>query len=94
MPEENVEFKWLEAKSIGTDTVVFRLEDGAMVKIRVEITRAGVATNLTNPDGSPRYSIGTGVGIQIIPASKKFTLPKSQVVQAQPQQKERTLNPI
>lgn len=93
MAEEKVEFKLLEAKSVGTDTVVFRLEDGAMVKVRVDITRAGVATNFTNPDGSPHYSIGTGVGIQIIPASRKFTLPKSQVVREQPQ-KERTLKPI
>jgi hypothetical protein len=94
MPEDSVEFKWLEAKSVGTDTVVFRLEDGAMVKVRVDITRAGVATNFKNPDGSPHYSIGTGVGIQIIPATRKFTMPKSQVIRGQPQQKERTINPI
>jgi hypothetical protein len=94
MSEDKVEFKWLEAKSVGTDTVVFRLEDGAMVKLRVDITRAGVATNFKNPDGSPHYSINTNVGIQIIPADKRFTLPKSQVIREQPQQKERTIKPI
>jgi len=79
MSKENVEFKWLEAKLTGSDTVVFRLEDGALVKIRVDINRAGVATNFKNPDGTPHYSIGAGLNIQVIPSSKKFYIPKSKL---------------
>jgi hypothetical protein len=91
MPEENVEFKMLEAKLVGSDTVVFRLEDGAMVKIKVDIDRAGVATNFKNPDGSPHYTINAGLKINVIPSEKKFFIPKSQLPTPQ---KESTMKPI
>lgn len=93
MTEERIEFKWLEAKTVGNNTVVFRLEDGAMVKIRVDIDRAGVATNYTNPDGTPNYNIGASLHINVIPSSKKFSIPKSQVIRPPPP-KERTVKPI
>jgi hypothetical protein len=92
MPEENVEFKMLEAKLVGSDTVVFRLEDGAMVKIKVDIERAGVATNFKNPDGSPHYSINSGLKISVIPSEKKFFIPKSQL--PTPPHKESIMKPI
>jgi len=79
MEKEQVEFKWLEAKLVGSDTVVFRLEDGAMVKVRVGISRAGVAINFKNPDGTPHYAIDTNLRLQIIPKSKKFYIPKSKL---------------
>lgn len=72
MPEENIEFKMLEAKLVGSDTVVFRLEDGTMVKIKVDIDRAGVATNFKNPDGSSHYSINAGLKIGVVPSEKIF----------------------
>jgi hypothetical protein len=90
--EEKVEFKILDAKLIGSDTVIFRLEDGAMVKIRVEIERAAVATNLKNPDGTPRYNIGAGLRLKVIPKDKKFYIPKSKLKQIP--SKDRTLKPI
>jgi hypothetical protein len=92
MPEENVEFKMLEAKLVGSDTVIFRLEDGAMVKIKVDIERAGVAVNFKNPDGSPHYSINSGLKITVIPSEKKFFIPKSQLPTAP--HKESTMKPI
>jgi len=93
MAKENVEFKWLDAKLTGSDTVVFRLEDGALVKIRVDINRAGIATNFKNPDGTPHYSIDAGLRIQIIPSSKKFYIPKSKLrIPATP--KEPKMKPI
>lgn len=93
MTNENVEFKWLEAKLMGSDTVVFRLEDGAMVKVRVDINRAGVATNFKNPDGTPHYSIDAGLRIQIVPSSKKFTILKSKLRIPRPP-KEPKMKPI
>lgn len=78
MSEQKVDFMWLESKCVGGDTVVFRLEDGAIVKVKVDIDRAGVAVNFTNPDGTPNYNIGTSVKISVIPANKKFSIPKSQ----------------
>jgi hypothetical protein len=77
--EPKVEFKWLEARLVGSDTVVFRLEDGATVKVKIDIDRAGVAINFTNPDGTPRYNIGTSVKLNVIPPNKKFSVPKSQL---------------
>lgn len=79
MSEQKIEFKWLEAKCIGTDTIVFRLEDKTTVKIKVDIDRAGVSTSFTNPDGTPRYNIGASLKVNVIPAKKSYYLPKSQL---------------
>ena len=93
MKEEQVEFKWLDAKLVGSDTVVFRLEDGAMVKIKVDIRRAGVAVNFKNPDGTPHYAVDTNLRLQVIPKSKKFYIPKSKLrIPAPP--KEPKMKPI
>ena len=90
--EEKVEFKILEAKLVGSNTVVFRLEDGAMIKVKVDIERAAVAIDYKNPDGTPHYNIGTGLRLTIIPKDKKFYIPKSKLKKGH--SKERTLKPI
>jgi hypothetical protein len=92
MSGENVEFRILDYKLVGNDTVVFRLEDGAIVKIKVDIGRAGVATNFKNPDGSSHYNIAANLSITVIPPEKKFSIPKSQLPQAPP--KESRMKPI
>jgi len=79
MAEPKIEFRWLEAKCTGTDTIVFKLEDGATVKIKVDLDRAGVATSLTNPDGTPHYEIGTSLKINVIPPKKAYYIPRSQL---------------
>jgi hypothetical protein len=79
MSESKVEFKWLEAKCDGTDTVVFGLEDGAVVKVKVDIDRAGVAVSFTNPDGTPHYEIGTSLKITVVPPKKSYYVPRSQL---------------
>ena len=93
MSGDKVEFKWLDIKLTGSDTVVFRLEDGALVKVRVDINRTGVATNFKNPDGTPHYNVNAGLHIQIIPKSKKFYIPKSKLRQPSPP-KESKMKPI
>ncbi len=75
--DDQVEFKWVDAKLIGSDTVAFRLEDGALVKVKVDINRAGVATTFTNPDGSPHYNVAANIIVTTIPPDKKFKVPKS-----------------
>jgi hypothetical protein len=93
MEKDQVEFKLLDSKLVGNDTVVFRLEDGAIVKIKVDITRAGVAINFKNPDGTPHYAVDTNLGLQVIPKSKKFYIAKSKLrVPAPP--KESKMQPI
>jgi len=79
MSEEKIEFKRLDAKLVGSDTVVFRLEDGATVKIKVDIERAGVAVNFKNPNGSPHYEVGCGLKINVIPTTKTYSIPKSKL---------------
>jgi len=80
LSDEKVEFRWLDAELVGSDTVTFRLEDGAIVKIKVDIQQAGIAINYTNPDGTPHYSIGTGLRINVIPSNKKFYIPRSSLM--------------
>ncbi len=92
MSEEKVEFKILDVKLVGSNTVVFRLEDGAMVKVKVDIERAAVAIDFKNPDGTPHYNIGTGLRLTVIPKDKKFYIPKSKLKRGP--SKERTLKPI
>jgi hypothetical protein len=88
MSEPKVEFKWLDSKCTGTDTVVFRLEDGALVKVKVDIDRAGVATSLTNPDGTPHYEIGTSLKINVVPSRKSYFLPRSTLKATSPKEPE------
>jgi len=80
LSDEKVEFRWLDAELVGSDTVTFRLEDGAIVKIKVDIQQAGIAVNFTNPDGTPHYSIGAGLRINVIPQNKKFYIPRSSLM--------------
>jgi hypothetical protein len=79
MSENNVEFKLLDARCIGTDTVVFRLEDGSMVKVKVDIQRAGVAVGTTNPDGTPQYDISPALKLSVVPTKKSYYVPKARM---------------
>lgn len=74
---DQVEFKWLDAESQGNDTVVFKLEDGALVKIRVSIDRAGVATNFRNPDGTSHYNVSSNLHVTVVPPERKYAVSKA-----------------
>lgn len=76
---EKIEFKMLDYECIDKDVVTFRLEDGSIVKIKVDIDRAGVATNYTNPDGTPHYLINASIKVKVIPSSKRFSIEKRQI---------------
>ena len=88
MNGDQIEFKWLDVKLIGNDTVTFKLEDGATLKVRVDVDRAGVALNFKNPDGSAHYNLNISPRITLIPPGKKYSLPRSQIkVPPQPKPK-------
>jgi len=76
---DKIEFKMLDYSVLDSDTVSFKLEDGTIVKVRVGIERAGVATNYRNPDGSLHYAVNTSVKVYVVPYDKRFTLSRSQV---------------
>ena len=48
-----IEFKMLDFKRLENEFVSFKLEDGTIVKVKVDLDRVGIATNFTNPDGTP-----------------------------------------
>ena len=77
--QDKIEFKLLDHKLIGSDTIVFRLEDGATVKVQVGLSRAGVALNFRNPDGTQNYNIGIDNRIVITPAERKFTIDRDKM---------------
>lgn len=76
---DKIEFKMLDHERVGDDTVRFKLEDGTIVKVKVDLDRAGIATNYKNADGTPHYAVNTSVKVFIIPNDKKFTMSKNQV---------------
>ncbi len=77
--KDRVEFKMLDYENVGDDTVSFKLEDGTLVRVKVSLERVGIATNYKNPDGTPHYAVNSAVKVYIIPADKRFTMPRSQV---------------
>ena len=72
----DIEFKLIESKLVGSDSVIFKLEDGHMVKVKIDIDRVGVALNYKNPDGSPHYNVSISSKITIVSPDKKYKLPK------------------
>jgi hypothetical protein len=71
MSEELVEFRWLESKLVGNDSLVFTLEDGAKVIVKVEIMKAGVHTD---DKGEPIYHFEFNNICKVIPAKKTFKI--------------------
>ena len=74
-PDE-IEFKMLEANVDGSDEVTFQLEDGSIIKIRVNIDRAGVATNYRNSDGSKHYNVQASMSVNVISSDRTYKLSK------------------
>ncbi len=75
--KEKIEFEIQDYKRIENEYVSFRLEDGTIVKVKVDLDRVGKATNYKNPDGTPHYAINTAIKLSILPAEKKFTVEKN-----------------
>lgn len=76
-PKNKIDFKMLDYERVGGDFVAFKLEDGTLVKVKVDLDRVGIATNHRNPDGTPHYAINTSVKISVIPNDRKFSVEKN-----------------
>lgn len=76
-PKDKIEFKLLDYDRIGNEFVSFKLEDGTIVKVKVDLDRVGLATNYKNPDGTSHYAINTSVKISVIPNERKFTVERN-----------------
>jgi hypothetical protein len=75
MSQDQIKFKQLSVKLVGSNVVNFRLEDETLVKIYVELTRVGVAVDRKNPDGTPIYNFSTALRLETQPKDKTFYAP-------------------
>jgi len=74
-----IEFKMLDYERLENEFVSFKLEDGTIVKVKVDLDRVGIATNFKNPDGTPHYAINTSVNLSVKPHDGKFSVDKTSV---------------
>ena len=70
--KDKVEFKMLDHQRVGDEYVTFKLEDGTIVKVKVDLDRVGIATNYVNSDGTPHYAVNASLKLSIIPNERKF----------------------
>jgi len=82
--KEKTEFKMLDYKRLENEYVSFELEDGTVVKVKVDLDRVGKALNFKNPDGTPHYAINTSIKLAIIPSDKKFSVDKGSLKNKKP----------
>lgn len=64
-----VEFNYLSSKAVGNDCIVFRLEDGTQVIVRIDIMRAGFRVN---DKGNKDYHFEFNNPVKVVPSDKKF----------------------
>jgi hypothetical protein len=70
--KDKIEFKMLEHTRVGDEHVTFKLEDGTIVKVKVDLDRVGIALNYKNPDGTPHYAVNASLKLSLIPNERKF----------------------
>ena len=75
MAQEQIKYKQISAKLVGSNVVNFRLEDGNLLKIHLELTRIGVAIDRKAPDGTPIYNFAMNPRIEIETKDKTFYAP-------------------
>ena len=70
--QEQIKYKLISAKLVGSNVVCFRLEDETLVKVHVDIGRIGVAVDRKNPDGTPMYNFNANLRVDFEPKDKTF----------------------
>jgi hypothetical protein len=73
--QEQIKFKQISAKLVGSNVVNFRLEDGNLLKVHVELARVGVAIDRKAPDGTPIYNFILNPRVEIETKDKTFYAP-------------------
>jgi hypothetical protein len=72
---EQIKYKLISAKLVGSNVVCFRLEDETLVKVHVDLARVGMAVDRKNPDGTPIYNVNAGMRIDFESKEKTFYAP-------------------
>ena len=75
MAQEQIKFKQISAKLVGSNVVNFRLEDGTLLKVHVDLARIGVAIDRKAPDGTPLYNFTLNPRIEIETKDKTYLAP-------------------
>ena len=75
MAQEQIKYKLISAKLVGSNVVCFRLEDETLVKVHVELPRVGVAIDRLNPDGTPIYNVNANMRMDFETKDKTFFAP-------------------
>ena len=75
MAQEQIKYTLISAKLVGSNVVNFRLEDGSLVKVYVDLTRVGVAVDRKAPDGTPLYNFNINSRVEIETKDKTFYAP-------------------
>lgn len=75
MAEEQIKFKLISAKLVGSNVVCFRLEDETLVKVHVDLGRVGFAIDRKNPDGTPIYNVNANLRMDFETKDKTFYAP-------------------
>lgn len=75
MSHDQIKFKMLSSKLVGSNVVNFRLEDETLVKVYVELGRVGVAVDRKNPDGTPIYNVNANLRFSFVTKDKTFYAP-------------------
>ena len=75
--EGKTEFEMLDYERLENEHVSFKLSDGTVVKVKVDLDRVGKAVGYRNPDGTPHYAINTSVKLSIMPPDKRFSVDKA-----------------
>ena len=75
MAQEQIKYKLISAKLVGSNVVCFRLEDETLVKVHVELPRVGVAVDRKNPDGTPIYNVNANMRMDFETKDKTFYAP-------------------
>ena len=75
MAQEQIKYKQISAKLVGSNVVNFRLEDGNLLKVHVELTRIGVAIDRKAPDGTPIYNFSMNPRVEIETKDKTYLAP-------------------
>lgn len=75
MAQEQIKYRQISAKLVGSNVVNFRLEDGNLLKIHLELTRIGAAVDRKAPDGTPIYNIAMNPRVEIETKDKTFLAP-------------------
>jgi hypothetical protein len=75
MGQEQVKYRMISAKLVGSNVVNFRLEDGSLLKIHVDLTRVGVAVDRKSPDGNPIYNFSINNRVDVETKDKTYYAP-------------------